>query len=158
MCTAITFESEDFFFGRTLDYERSFGEEVVLTPRLFPLPFRHVPDPGRHFAILGMALVSDEYPLYYDAMNEHGLCMAGLNFVGSARYGNPGTDKVAPFELIPWVLGRCTCAEEARTLLADTALVEEDFSNSLPCARLHWIIADRSSWFPSRAIASSGSP
>lgn len=36
-----------------------------------------------------MAHVADGYPLYYDAMNEKGLCMAGLNFVGNAAYAAP---------------------------------------------------------------------
>lgn len=140
MCTAI---SMGRWFGRTLDYERSFGEEVVFTPRNFPLPFRHVPDLQRHHAILGMAHVEDGYPLYYDAMNERGLYMAGLNFVHSCRYANPGTHRIAAFELIPWVLSQCDDLPQARTLLSDTAILGEDFSNSLPCARLHWFLADQ---------------
>ena len=32
---------DGFYMGRTLDYERSFGEQVVVTPRRFPLRFRH---------------------------------------------------------------------------------------------------------------------
>lgn len=142
MCTAITYQNKGFYFGRTLDYERSFGEEVVLTPRSFPLPFRQLPTLRRHHAILGMAHVADGYPLYYDAMNDRGLCMAGLNFVGFARYCGQGQDKVAPFELLPWVLGQCESVAQARCLLTHTALTETDFSPQLPAARLHWIIAD----------------
>lgn len=141
MCTAIAMGR---FFGRTLDYERSFGEEVVFAPRHFPLPFRHERDMDQHHAILGMAHVEDGYPLYYDAMNERGLYMAGLNFVHSCRYGNPGTQQIAAFELIPWVLGQCDDLAQARALLKDTAILMEDFSAALPCARLHWIVADRS--------------
>ena len=142
MCTAISFSAGDFYFGRTLDYERSFGEEVVLSPRNFPLPFRRMPDMGHHHAILGMAHVAEGYPLYYDAMNEKGLCMAGLNFVGFARYCNAARDPVAPFEFIPWVLGQCGTLDQARVLLTHTALAELDFSPELPAARLHWLIAD----------------
>lgn len=43
------------------------------------------PEMKRHYAILGMAHVAEGYPLYYDAINEKGLGMAGLNFVGNAR-------------------------------------------------------------------------
>lgn len=32
------------------------------------------------------AHVFEEYPLYYDAMNEKGLGMAGLNFVGMQSF------------------------------------------------------------------------
>lgn len=44
MCTAATYKTKCFYFGRNLDYERGFGEQVVITPRLFPLPMRHLPD------------------------------------------------------------------------------------------------------------------
>ena len=70
MCTAITFSRKDFYFGRTLDLECSFAEEVVITPRNFPLPFRMSPSLDHHYAFIGMAHVSDGYPLYYDAVNE----------------------------------------------------------------------------------------
>ena len=142
MCTAISFHGPEHYFGRTLDYEHSFGEELVFTPRKFPLPFRQVPSLGHHFAILGMAHVADGYPLYYDAMNEKGLCMAGLNFVGFAAYNGKGRDQVAPFEFIPWVLGQCHSVAQVKVLLTHTALTETDFSEDLPAARLHWLIAD----------------
>ena len=38
MCTAATYLTDHFFFGRNLDYERGFGERVTVTPRSFPLP------------------------------------------------------------------------------------------------------------------------
>ena len=36
--------------------------------------------------MIGMAYVAEDYPLYYDAVNEKGVGMAGLNFVGNAVY------------------------------------------------------------------------
>lgn len=143
MCTAISYVSRKHYFGRTLDYERSFGEEIVFTPRNCPLPFRELPDFEAHHAILGMAHVEDGYPLYYDAMNEKRLCMAGLNFVGFAAYNGQGRDRVAPFEFIPWVLGQCETVSQVKVLLTHTALTETDFSKQLPAARLHWLIADQ---------------
>lgn len=153
MCTAITHHNHGFFFGRTLDYERAFGEEVVLTPRCFPLSFRALPTLNDHHAILGMAHVENGYPLYYDAMNDRGLCMAGLNFVGFARYCNSARDRVAPFEFIPWVLGQCETVAQVRCLLTHTALTETDFSEALPAARLHWLIADHSGAITVEAMA-----
>ena len=82
MCTALTYLSGDFYMGRTLDYERGYGEEVVVTPRAYPFEFRHEGLCAQHYAIIGTACVADGYPLYYDAVNEKGLGMAGLNFVG----------------------------------------------------------------------------
>lgn len=40
MCTAISYKAKDFYFGRTLDYESSYGEEVVITPRHYQFRMR----------------------------------------------------------------------------------------------------------------------
>ena len=88
MCTALTYKTKDFYFGRTLDYEKSYKEQVVITPRNYKFLFRHVKNIAYHYAIIGIACVENNYPLYYDAVNEKGLCMAGLNFVGNAKYNN----------------------------------------------------------------------
>ena len=86
MCTAATYKTKDFYMGRTLDYEFSYGDEITVTPRNYPFHFRHMEELENHYAIIGMAHVADDYPLYYDAVNEKGLGMAGLNFVGNAVY------------------------------------------------------------------------
>ena len=145
MCTAAFYKTNSAYFGRTLDYEFSYGDEVTLTPRNFPLPFREMGTLRSHYAILGMAHVSGGHPLYYDAMNEKGLGMAGLNFVGNACYGKsqPGKDNVAQFEFIVWILGQCATVREARELLARVNITDTPFSPQLPVAQLHWIIADR---------------
>lgn len=146
MCTAATYKTKDFYFGRSLDFDFSFGEELVLTPRNFPLPMRHLPELKSHYAILGMAHVADHYPLYYDAINEKGLGMAGLNFVGNAAYAKPeeGACNVAQFEFIPWILGTCASLDEARARLSDMVLTDTPFSPQLPPGQLHWMIADTS--------------
>ena len=109
MCTAATYQTKDFYFGRNLDYEFGYGETVTFTPRHYPFQLNGLGVLDQHYAILGMACVQNNYPLYYDAINEKGLCIAGLNFVGNAWYckDEPGKDNVAQFELIPWLLGRC---------------------------------------------------
>ena len=73
MCTAATYKTKDFYIGRTLDYEFSYGEEITVTPRNYPFTFRHEGDLATHYAMIGMAHVAGEYPLYYDAVNEKGL-------------------------------------------------------------------------------------
>ncbi len=145
MCTAITYQTCDFYFGRTLDYEVAFGEAVTLTPRKFTFSFRHVGELRTHYAILGMAHVADGYPLYYDAVNEKGVCMAGLNFVGNAHYGDLVADKenIAQFELIPWLLGQCETVGEVRRKLNALNVVSTPFSERYPTAQLHWLIADK---------------
>ena len=145
MCTAVTYKNKNFYFGRTLDYEHSWGEEVALMPRNFPLRFRHLGTLESHYAIVGMACVAEGDPLYFDGFNERGLAMAGLNFVGNAVYGEPQPGKVniAQFEFIPWILARCASVREARAFLRNLNLTDTAFSEKLPPAQLHWIIADR---------------
>lgn len=145
MCTAAVYKTDCFYFGRTLDYELSYGDEVTVTPRNYPFRFRHMMPLSSHYAIIGMACVLDDYPLYYEAMNEKGLCIAGLNFVGNAFYREPAPDcdNIAQFELIPWILGQCTTVQEARLLLQRINLTNDRFRPDLPTAQLHWLIADR---------------
>lgn len=144
MCTAATYRTKDFYFGRTLDYEFSYGEEITVTPRNYPFSFRYLPEKREHYAIIGMAHVEEDYPLYYDAVNEKGLGMAGLNFVGNAVYGEVREEKenVAAFELIPYILSQCENTEEARELLGKIQITDTRFKEQLPNGRLHWIIAD----------------
>lgn len=145
MCTAATYQTKDFYFGRTLDYEFSYGEEIVVMPRGYTFQFRSAKAGKSHYAIIGMAHVEGEYPLFYDAINEKGLGMAGLNFVGNAVYGKERADRdnVAQFEFIPWILCQCATVEEAKTLLERTHLTDTQFNDHLPVAQLHWLIADR---------------
>ncbi len=143
MCTAITYKNR--FFGRTLDIEYTYPKQIVVTPRHFELTFRKMPSLCRHYAIIGMAMTQEGYPLYFDAANECGLAMAGLNFPDNAYYFDEkeGCDNITPFEFIPWVLGRCKSLDEARALLENINLCRIDFSPQLPLSPLHWIIADR---------------
>ncbi len=143
MCTAITFQAKNCYFGRNLDFEYSYEECVTVTPRHYPFTFRFLPDIESHFAMIGMAMVEDNYPLYYDATNEHGLSMAGLYFPGNAEYlpEKAGMDNVTPFEFIPWILSQCKDLNHVRTLLKDLNLVNIPFSDKYPLSPLHWIIA-----------------
>ncbi len=145
MCTAITLTTQDHYFGRNLDLEYSYIETITITPRNFPFTFRHKEAISHHYAMIGTAYVQDNFPLYYDATNEKGLSMAGLNFPDNAYYfpSEHGKDNITPYELIPWILGQCATVKEARKLLEQLNLLHEHFSQDLPLSPLHWIIADR---------------
>lgn len=145
MCTAISYKNGDAYFGRNLDLEKGYGERVAITPRRYPFPMRCVDPMISHYAMIGMAAVVNGFPLYYEATNEKGLSMAGLNFPGNAVYYDcdPAKDNIAPFEFIPWVLGQCACVEEAKKLIGRIQLVSVDFSEKLPLSPLHWMISDR---------------
>lgn len=145
MCTAISYKTKDHYFGRNLDYEYSYEETVTVTPRNFPFTFRKVKALPSHYAMIGMAYVVGNQPLYYEATNEKGLSMAGLNFPGNAVYKpyEEGLDNVASFEFIPWILGQCATIEECKKLLERINLVDISFSEQLPPSPLHWLISDR---------------
>lgn len=140
MCTAISFKTKDHYFGRTLDLEYHYKESVVITPRSFPFPFSE-----NHYAIIGIATVIDSYPLYYEATNEKGLSIAGLNFPGNAVFHPVDKNKinVAPFEFIPFILTQCRNINEARTLLEKVNIADINFRPDLKASPLHWMISDR---------------
>ena len=131
------------YFGRTLDYECGFGEEATVIPRGYPFEFRHRPRVISRFTIGGMARVEGGYPLFFDAVNGAGLAMAGLNFVGNARYSKGYDGSVAAFELIPFILSQAESVAEVKKLLEGTVISDTPFSKELPTASLHWMVADR---------------
>ncbi|MBR2466570.1 MAG: choloylglycine hydrolase [Clostridia bacterium] len=145
MCTAICYRSNASYFGRNLDLHRGYGESVVITPRKYEIKMRCREPIKSHYAMIGMACVADGFPLYYEATNEMGLSMAGLNFPENAVYHHFAKEKnnVTPFELIPLVLGQCASIGEVKALLEKVNLVNIDFSEKLPLSPLHWMISDK---------------
>lgn len=145
MCTSIALTTKDTYTGRNLDLEYAFGEKVVITPRQFPLQFHKMPALETHQSIIGMASVAEGYPLYAEGVNESGVYMAGLNFPGNAHYPPEGGagEALAPYELIPWLLGTCKTAAEAAEQMRRIPLLGVPFRPDMPLAPLHWHIADR---------------
>ena len=138
MCTAVCYKQ---FFGRNLDYEFTHGESVIFTPRNFRFSSQ-LPEGG--YALMGVAHLSEGIPLYYDAVNEHGLAMAGLSFPYFAVYPSGKGKEIPSYKLIAWVLRQCKTAEEGAALLRKTQITAESFSEKLQPTPLHWILADQS--------------
>jgi len=146
MCTAAFYHTKDYYFGRNLDLDYTYDECITITPRSFPLLFRCGKNLQTHAAIMGVAYVVDGYPLYYDAINEHGLGIAGLRFAGNAVYKSEmeGKDNIASFEVIPWILAQCSSVRQARELFEVINITDAHFSDELSATPLHWMLADRS--------------
>lgn len=144
MCTAVSYKTDNHYFGRTLDLEYSHGEKIVITPREYCFKFRRLDENRRHFAFIGTATVCENYPLYYDAVNEKGLCMAGLSFPDYTDYKefDPNKNNVAAFELIPYLLCQCENVDHAMSVLKDINITSDSFKENLPTTPLHWIISD----------------
>lgn len=144
MCTGLAFNSNDFYFGRNLDYDFSYGESIVICPRNYNFKFRHLDSNDNHYAIIGVAHVINDYPLFYDAMNEKGLCIAGLNFVGNTVYNNYIENKtnITSFEIIPYILINCQNIKEVKALFKKINVTREGFSENLKPSQLHYLISD----------------
>ena len=146
MCTAIFDKKYGAFFGRTLDLEYSFGEKVMQVAVGDTLRFIHEGELVSAHSILGMAYDADGQPLFYDAVNDCGLCAAALNFPTFAKYCDKmdGVLNLASFEVIPYVLARCADISEVRCVLEGALITHYDFSPTLRSTPLHWMFADRS--------------
>lgn len=144
MCTAASFKNGKTYFGRNLDYEFSYGEKITITPRNYIFDFRHIGVLKSHYAIIGMAHVDNDYPMYYDAVNEKGLAMAGLNFVGNAKYFDVKENaiNVAQFEFISYILANYESIEQVKECLKSLNLVKTQYNEHYPASQLHWIIKD----------------
>lgn len=142
MCTCILYGS---FFGRTLDLDRGLGEEVVILPGRYPIDLLYAKRVEEHPAIIGCALVKDGAPLWFDAVNEHGLGAAGLNFPDHAAYLPPRADKnnLASYELIPYILSKCKSVSDAVSVLEKCNITPDAVSPDLPPTPMHWMIADK---------------
>ena len=143
MCTAIHYCPNSAFFGRTLDLHYHYKECFCVIPRNFDYNFEK--KPSKCHAVMGTAFIKDSYPLLYDAINEKGLAVAGLNFVGNAVYDTAKERlfQVPVFKFIPWVLSQAASVAEAEALINKTNITGDVFSKELPNAQLHFIIADK---------------
>lgn len=155
MCTAINEREPHHLFGRTLDLECSYGEEVVITPRGFRFDFVNEGITESRYAMIGTAHIAGNTPLYYDAANEKGLCAAALRFPKLTVYREPVRERLnlASFEVIPWILGNFSSAAEACLAFERVNITKDDFSSDLPSTPLHWIIADNESAFVVESVA-----
>ena len=144
MCTAISYKS---YSGRNLDVDKDYGEEVIIAPRNYGFKFKEQARIDTHYAMIGMGIVADGYPLYFDAANERGLYIAGLNYLCNAKYMPVASGKVnlAPYELIPYILSRCSSVSDAKYELRRINLVGIPFRRDMALAELHFFIADKRS-------------
>ena len=145
MCTCISFKTKDSYFGRNLDLECKFGEKVVITPRNYEVKLRKENAFKTKYAMIGMATVIDNYPLYAEASNEKGLSIAGLYFPEYAYYKDEekGKINITPFELTLWVLGNFETIEELKEKIYNLNLINISFSEKIKLTPMHFMISDK---------------
>lgn len=147
MCSGIRFTDNagNMYFGRNLDWSFSYGEKVCITPAKYTLnsPFGAVY--RTCFPIIGMGIIADDIPLYFDCANDRGLAIAGLNFPGYARYETEavcGKTNVAAYEFPLWVAGLHETVDEVEAALESVAIIDRPPCRDFESSMLHWIIAD----------------
>ena len=147
MCTGVRFSDADgnMYFGRNLDWSCGYGQKVVVTPRGYKYKSAFLGEMANSPAIIGMGIVAENTPLYFDCANENGLAVAGLNFPGYAAYAPEAIDgktNVAAYEFPLWVALNFTSVDEVEKALVDVAIVAKPINDQYPVSELHWIIGD----------------
>ena len=147
MCTGIRFADNDgnMYFGRNLDWSCSYGERVVITPTGYTptSPFGAVAQINH--AIIGMGIVEQNVPLYFDCANDAGLAVAGLNFPGYAQYARDaeeGKTNIAAYEFPLWVTANFETVDEVEEALGRASIVDKPINEKYPSSLLHWLIGD----------------
>lgn len=147
MCTSVKFtdSSNNLYFGRNLDWETPFGQSVFATQRNFKHPKYMDGDIATKYACLGVGIVVDGFPLYFDLGNEKGLACAGLNFPGFAKYEDKdveGKTNIPSYAFPFYIATQFASVDEAEEALKDIAITSTPFNDKTPAAGLHWIIGD----------------
>lgn len=149
MCTGVRFSDDkgEMYFGRNLDWSVPYGQKVVITPRGYKYNSAFLSEMDmKGGAIIGMAIVAENTPLYFDCVNESGLAIAGLNFPGYAQYVETAVDgktNVAAYEFPLWVVANFTTVAEVEKALKEVAIVAKPINEQYPVSQLHWIIGDK---------------
>lgn len=148
MCTALTLTTKDGYhlFGRNMDIEFSFNQAVTLVPRNFSYKNRATDEEEKtKYAMIGMGTIIDNHPCYAEAMNEKGLCCAGLNFPRYSHWDDEpmeGKINIPPYDMILWIVGNFESISELRSELEKIHLVGKPINENTPLPTLHWIVYD----------------
>lgn len=147
MCTGVRFSDDkgNMYFGRNLDWSTGYGQKVVVTPRGYKYKSAFLWEMANSPALIGMGIVVENMPLYFDCANEHGLAIAGLNFPGYAAYEKDAVKdrtNVAAYEFPLWVALNFKTVAEVKRALANVAIVAKPVNPQYPVSELHWLIGD----------------
>lgn len=150
MCTGIKFTDKEgnLYMGRNLDWTCGYGQSVFVTPKGHKRTWAFEPVKEAVGAIVGMAIVVNDMPLYFDCGNDQGLYIGGLNFPGisTGKYeAGPieGKTNIAAYEFPFWVASNFTTVDDVEKALENLAIVAKQVNDEFPVAYLHWIIGDK---------------
>ena len=148
MCTGIRFSDDkgNMYLGRNLDWSVGYGQKVVITPKEYRYRSAFLGEMTPKYALLGMGIIQENIPLYFDCGNEAGLAIAGLNFPGYTRYETDAVDgkvNIAAYEFPLWAVMNFAAVDEIEEALKNVAIVAKPINDKYPVSLLHWIIGDK---------------
>ena len=148
MCTGIRFSDENgnMFFGRNLDWSVGYGQKVLITPKGYILNSAFLGELPVKYPLIGMGIIEENIPLYFDCGNDEGLAIAGLNFPGYAKYEDSpidGKTNIAAYEFPLWIASQFKSVAEVKEALEDVAIIAKPINAKYPVSMLHWIIGDK---------------
>ena len=148
MCTGVRFNDANgnMYFGRNLDWSVGYGQKIVVTPKGYHYHSAFLGEMTPKYALIGMGIIEENVPLYFDCGNEVGLAIAGLNFPGYAQYAPDAVDgktNVAAYEFPLWVAMNFETVDEVEAALKNVAIVAKPINEKYPVSMLHWIIGDK---------------
>ena len=143
MCTALTIKTNKNYFGRTLDLEYHYNEKVVIVPRKFPIKYKYLNIDNDHLSMIGIGIVIDNFPLFYDACNEFGLGICALNLPFSTKYSSYDYSKIniTSYEVILYILSTCKNLNDTKEILSNINITYDSFNNLYPVSKLHFLIS-----------------
>lgn len=147
MCTGVRFNDDkgNMFFGRNLDWSVGYGQKIVVTPKGYKYQSAFLGELTPKHALIGMGIVEEGKPLYFDCGNEAGLAIAGLNFPGYAQYEANAVDgktNIAAYEFPLWIAMNFKTVDEVEEALKSVAIVAKPINDKYPVSLLHYIIGD----------------
>lgn len=147
MCTGVRFNDDkgNMFFGRNLDWSVGYGQKIVVTPKGYKYQSAFLGELTPKHALIGMGIVEEGKPLYFDCGNEAGLAIAGLNFPGYAQYEANAVDgktNIAAYEFPLWIAMNFKTVDEVEEALKSVVIVAKPINDKYPVSLLHYIIGD----------------
>ena len=145
MCTSILLKGTRNLFGRNLDVFHSYGENIIFIPRQHKIQFKKSKSIDNHYSILGIGIYYDNYPFLFDAINEKGIGVSCLNFVGNAEYYDFKDNKInlAPYEVILYLLGKCSSIDEVKKELTNINIINIAYDLNMPISQLHFMVSSK---------------
>lgn len=148
MCTTIRFSDDkgNMYLGRNLDWSVGYGQRVLITPKGYTLDSAFEGKQKVAHPLIGMGIVAEGVPLYFDCGNDAGLTIAGLNFPGYAQYETvpvEGKTNIAAYEFPLWIAMNFATVDDVENALRNAAIVAKPINDKYLVSLLHWIIGDK---------------